>query len=65
MKHWFLVLTATAAFTAFAPASQAELRDSVSGSSMRISEPPQRAELRAIEDRAAQRAAISLSITLT
>jgi len=49
MKHWFLLLTVTAAFTAFAPASQAELRGHAPGMGVRISEPPQRAELRVIE----------------
>jgi hypothetical protein len=40
MKHWFLLLTATAAFTAFAPASQAQVRVDVPGVGVRIGEPP-------------------------
>ena len=47
MKHWFLLMAATAAFTAFAPASGAELGGH--GWGVRISEPPQQAELRGME----------------
>ena len=40
MKHWFMLLAATAAFTAFAPASQAQIAVEVPGVGVRIGEPP-------------------------
>jgi len=50
MKHWFVLLTATAAFTAFAPASQAQVAVEVPGVGVRIGEPPPpRREERIIE----------------
>ena len=50
MKHWFVLLTATAAFTAFAPASQAQIAVEVPGVGVRIGEPPPpRREERIIE----------------
>ena len=50
MKHWFLLVTATAAFTAFAPASQAQVAVEVPGVGVRIGEPPPpRREERIIE----------------
>ena len=50
MKHWFLLVTATVAFTAFAPASQAQVRVDVPGVGVRIGEPPPpRREERIIE----------------
>jgi hypothetical protein len=51
MKHWFVLLTATAAFTAFAPmSSQAQIAVEVPGVGVRIGEPPPpRREERIIE----------------
>jgi hypothetical protein len=50
MKHWFVLLAATAAFTAFAPASQAQIAVEVPGVGVRIGEPPPpRREERIIE----------------
>lgn len=50
MKHWFVLLAATAAFTAFAPASQAQVAVEVPGVGVRIGEPPPpRREERVIE----------------
>src|SRR4051812_30942539 len=50
MKHWFVLLAATAAFTAFAPASQAQVRVEVPGVGVRVGEPPPpRVEERVIE----------------
>ena len=50
MKHWFILLAATAAFTAFAPASQAQIAVEVPGVGVRIGEPPPpRREERIIE----------------
>jgi hypothetical protein len=50
MKHWFVLLAATAAFTAFAPASQAQIAVEVPGVGVRIGEPPPpRREERVIE----------------
>ena len=50
MKHWLVLLTATAAFTAFAPASQAQIAVEVPGVGVRIGEPPPpRREERIIE----------------
>ena len=50
MKHWFVLLTATAAFTSFAPASQAQIAVEVPGVGVRIGEPPPpRREERIIE----------------
>lgn len=50
MKHWFVLLTATVAFTAFAPASQAQVAVEVPGVGVRIGEPPPpRREERIIE----------------
>ena len=40
MKHWFVLLAATAAFTAFAPATQAQVSVQVPGVGVRIGEPP-------------------------
>ena len=43
MKHWFVLLTTAAAFTAFAPASsQAQVAVEVPGVGVRIGEPPAR-----------------------
>ena len=43
MKHWFVLLTATAAFTAFAPmSSNAQVSVDVPGVGVRIGEPPAR-----------------------
>ena len=51
MKHWFVLLTTAAAFTAFAPqASQAQVAVDVPGVGVRIGEPPPpRREERVIE----------------
>jgi len=50
MKHWFVLVAATAAFTAFAPASQAQVSVQVPGVGVRIGEPPPpRREERIIE----------------
>jgi len=50
MKHWFVLVAATAAFTAFAPASQAQVSVQVPGVGVRIGEPPPpRVEERIIE----------------
>ncbi|MEA2873034.1 MAG: hypothetical protein QOF14_2635 [Hyphomicrobiales bacterium] len=50
MKHWFVLFAATAAFTAFAPASQAQVAVEVPGVGVRIGEPPPpRREERIIE----------------
>jgi hypothetical protein len=50
MKHWFVLFAATAAFTAFAPASQAQIAVEVPGVGVRIGEPPPpRREERIIE----------------
>jgi hypothetical protein len=50
MKHWFVLLATTAAFTAFAPASQAQIAVEVPGVGVRIGEPPPpRREERIIE----------------
>jgi hypothetical protein len=51
MKHWFVLLTTAAAFTAFAPAaSQAQVAVEVPGVGVRIGEPPPpRREERVIE----------------
>ncbi len=40
MKHWIVLVTATVAFTAFAPASQAQIAVEVPGVGVRIGEPP-------------------------
>ena len=41
MKHWFLLVTAAAAFTAFAPmSSTAQIAVEVPGVGVRIGEPP-------------------------
>ena len=39
MKHWFVLLAATAAFTAFAPASNAQVSVQTPGVGVRIGEP--------------------------
>jgi hypothetical protein len=50
MKHWFVLLATTAAFTAFAPAAQAQIAVEVPGVGVRIGEPPPpRREERVIE----------------
>ena len=50
MKHWFVLFAATAAFTAFAPAAQAQIAVEVPGVGVRIGEPPPRVrEERVIE----------------
>ena len=49
MKHWFILLAATAAFTAFAPASQAQVAVEVPGVGVRIGEPPPPPRERIIE----------------
>ena len=50
MKNWFVLIAATAAFTAFAPASQAQVSVQVPGVGVRIGEPPPpRVEERIIE----------------
>ena len=50
MKHWFVLLATTAAFTAFAPAANAQIRLDVPGVGVRIGEPPPpRREERVIE----------------
>ena len=47
---WFVLVAATAAFTAFAPASQAQIAVEVPGVGVRIGEPPPpRREERIIE----------------
>jgi hypothetical protein len=52
MKHWLVLLAATAAFTAFAPAaSQAQIAVEVPGVGVRIGEPPAPRRERVIEER--------------
>ena len=50
MKHWFVLLTTAAAFTAFAPiASNAQIAVEVPGVGVRIGEPPPPPRERVIE----------------
>ena len=50
MKHWFVLLTTAAAFTAFAPmSSQAQVAVEVPGVGVRIGEPPPPRRERIIE----------------
>lgn len=50
MKHWFLLVTTAAAFTAFAPmSSNAQIAVEVPGVGVRIGEPPPPPRERVIE----------------
>ena len=50
MKHWFILLTTAAAFTAFAPmSSNAQVAVEVPGVGVRIGEPPPPRRERVIE----------------
>lgn len=49
MKYWLALLAATAMFTAFAPASQAQIAVEVPGVGVRIGEPPPPRRERIIE----------------
>jgi hypothetical protein len=65
MKHWFVLLAATAAFTAFAPASQAQIAVEVPGVGVRIGEPPPPRRERVIEEREVRGGPECKSVTVT
>ena len=66
MKHWFVLLTATAAFTAFAPmSSNAQVSVDVPGVGVRIGEPPRRDRERVIEEREVRGGPKCRTVTVT